>query len=147
MRRMMIVLALTATAALLGVAQAGAHGSRAKLDLRKTAVGTILVNGNGFTMYAFTRDPRNKDMCVQISGCSGVWPMVTTSGKPIAGRGVKSSLIGTISIRRGVQQVTYAGHPLYTYVGDSAPGQTSYVDFSEFGGRWPALSASGGEVK
>lgn len=147
MRRIVIVLALTATAALGGAAFAGARSSRATLDLRKTAVGTILVNSGGFTLYAFTRDGRNKDVCAGIKDCSSAWPLLTTSGKALAGRGVRSSLIGTISVRRGVEQVTYAGHPLYTYAGDSRPGETSYVDFSQFGGRWPALSASGSEVK
>jgi predicted lipoprotein with Yx(FWY)xxD motif len=146
-KRMVIAIALAATVALVSTAMAVARGSRAKLNLRRTAVGTILVNGGGFTVYAFTRDARDRDRCVSISGCSRAWPLVTTSGRPVAGRGVRSSLIGTISVGHGLQQVTYAGHPLYTYVGDSGPGQTSYVDFSQFGGRWPALSASGGEVR
>jgi predicted lipoprotein with Yx(FWY)xxD motif len=56
-------------------------------------------------------------------------------------------LIGTIRLANGKKQVTYAGHPLYTYVGDSAPGQTYYVNFFQFGGYWPAVNASGRELK
>src|SRR5438067_8707405 len=96
----------------------------AEIKLRKTTVGTILVNSRGFTVYAFTRDPRNRDMCVALRGCSPVWPAVTTTGKPIAGHGVRASLLNTINLRGGRKQMTYAGHPLYTYVGDSAPGET-----------------------
>jgi len=132
--------------ALAASAPASASAARAEIKLRKTSVGTILVNSRGFTLYAFTRDPRNRDMCVALSGCSSVWPAVTTTGKPIARHGVRASLLGTINLHRGRKQVTYAGHPLYTYAGDSAPGETSYVNFAAFGGRWPAMNAAGHEV-
>ena len=147
MRRMTVLLAAT-TLLLAGAASlASAGATHEKLQLRKTKVGTILVNGRGFTVYMFTRDSRNKDVCQQLSGCPHIWPAVTSSGKPSAGPGVKSSLIGTITIKGGAKQLTYAGHPLYLYSGDSGPGQTGYVNFSAFGGRWPALNASGGAVK
>ncbi len=69
------------------------------------------------------------------------------TGKAVGGPGIKSSLLGTTTLKHGVKQVTYAGHPLYTYTGDSGPGQTSYVNVKQFGGRWPALNAAGNEVK
>lgn len=147
MRRILTLIAATALVASLTVAFADASGTRARLQLRSTRVGMILVNGRGFTVYAFTRDGRDKGNCARVSGCLSVWPPVTTSGKAIAGRGVKSRLIGTITLRAGVKQVTYAGHPLYTYVADSGPGQTFYVNVSQFGGRWPAVNAGGNEVK
>jgi predicted lipoprotein with Yx(FWY)xxD motif len=147
MRRTLILIAATALFATSAAALASASGKREKLQLRRTSVGTILVNGRGFTVYAFTKDARNKDVCQQLRGCLGVWPPVTSAGNAIAGPGVKSSLIGTITIKGGAKQATYAGHPLYTYVGDSGPGQTRYVNFSAFGGRWPALNSSGQEVK
>jgi predicted lipoprotein with Yx(FWY)xxD motif len=146
-RRILTVVAATALVALLTAALAGATGNRAKLQLRRTGLGTILVNGRGFTVYVFTRDGRSKDNCVAVSGCPSVWPPVTTSGKAVAGRGVSSRLIGTIALKSGLKQVTYAGHPLYTYVADSGPGQTFYVDVSEFGGRWLAVNATGNRVK
>jgi predicted lipoprotein with Yx(FWY)xxD motif len=149
LKRILTVILGTAVAALLTstLASASASASRAKLQLRKTGVGTILVNARGFTLYAFTKDTRNKDNCAKIGGCLGAWPVVATSGKAIAGKGVKSSLIGTITLKGGTKQVTYAGHPLYTYVGDSSPGQTFYVNFFQFGGFWPAVNAAGKEVK
>ena len=147
MRRITITVAAMAIVALGATGVASAGGSPAKLQLRKTKVGTILVNSRGFTVYVFTKDSSNVDRCVKINGCSGTWPLVTTSGKAVAGPGVKASLIGTITPKRGVHQVTYAGHPLYTYTADSRPGQTSYVNSPQFGGRWPALNAAGREVK
>jgi predicted lipoprotein with Yx(FWY)xxD motif len=137
-----LVLAMT-----LPTALAGASGRQVTLQLRTTKVGTILVNGRGRTLYAFTKDRRNVDACVKIRGCLGAWPALTTVLKPIAGKGVKSSLIGTINVKGVGRQVTYNGFPLYTYVGDSGPGSTFYVNIFQFGGRWPALNASGQEVK
>jgi len=136
---------LLITGAAAGLASAAAKSE--KLQLRKTKVGTILVDGRGFTVYAFTKDSHNRDACVPIRECPSIWPPLTSSGKALAGPGVRSSLIGTITIKGGAKQVTYAGHPLYTYTGDASPGETSYVNFSAFGGRWPAVNASGGEVK
>ena len=68
-------------------------------------------------------DHGNKNSCAAVSGCSSVWPSLKASGRPTAGSGVKASLLSTTS----GNQVTYAGHPLYTYSGDSGPGETSYV--------------------
>jgi predicted lipoprotein with Yx(FWY)xxD motif len=146
-RRILIAIAAVGALVLALAGMATAGGSRAKLQLRQTSVGRILVNSRGFTVYAFTKDSRNHDACVKINGCVGAWRMVTTSGAPIAGAGVKSSLIGTIKPKPGVVQVTYAGHPLYTYTGDTGPGQTFYVNVLQFGGRWPALNTAGNEVK
>lgn len=115
------------------------------IDLSKTAIGKILTT-RGFTLYMFTRDSRNHDTCMSIKGCSGVWPSLTTSGKPHAGPGVKRSLLGTITVPGGKHQVTYAGHPLYRYKFDTK-GSTSYVGAHEFGGNWYALNAAGKAVK
>jgi predicted lipoprotein with Yx(FWY)xxD motif len=147
LKRILVLLAAVAGAASFPGALASASARRAVLQLRRTAVGTILVDSRGFTLYAFTSDPRAKDVCVQIRGCAGIWPLTTTSSKPIARRGVNASLIGTITLKGGAKQVTYAGHPLYGYIADSAPGQTFYVNFLQFGGRWPAMDAAGHEVK
>jgi predicted lipoprotein with Yx(FWY)xxD motif len=136
--------AILASALTAGLASAS---SPQKLSLRKTGAGMILVDAKGFTVYAFSRDSRNSDKCVMISGCAQNWPPLTASAKPLAGSGVKSSLIGTITIKGAVKQVTYSGHPLYSYVGDSSPGSTEYIGVSAAGGRWPALSGSGSEIK
>jgi predicted lipoprotein with Yx(FWY)xxD motif len=128
-----------------GAPSARAAATGAKVQLRHTRRGDLLVNGRGFTLYTFARDARNRDRCVQISGCRGIWPLDTTHGRPVAGRGVRGSLLGTIRVGR-TTQVTYAGHPLYTYVADSNPGQTSYVGVSQFGGKWFGIRASGRQI-
>ena len=142
-----ITILLICVAALASASVAVAAGHHAKLKLGSTSLGKILVNGRGFTLYMFTRDRRGKDNCVKVSGCTAVWPPVTTAGKPQAGPGVKRGLLGTIKLPSGTRQVTYAGHPLYTYSGDGGPGDTSYVDISQFGGTWEAVNAAGHAVK
>lgn len=119
----------------------------AKVQLRQTSLGKILVNSSGFTLYRFTRDARNKDTCVMVSECPQTWPPYTTSGHPKAGSGVKSSLLGTIRLPNGRKQVTYAGHPLYLYSPASERGETSYVGQMSFGGTWVAVNAAGHTVK
>jgi predicted lipoprotein with Yx(FWY)xxD motif len=133
------------TLALTGAALAATHP--ATIKLRKTTIGRILVTGSGFTVYMFTADKKNTDRCVRIASCTSLWPPVTTAGKPIAGAGVKASLLGRIKLPGGKSQVTYAGHSLYTYSGDASPGQTDYVSFPMFGGNWDALNAAGKAVK
>jgi predicted lipoprotein with Yx(FWY)xxD motif len=125
-----------------------AHAARAaKVTLRHTRLGNILATSSGFTLYEFTHDRGPHNSCVSIRECSSTWPPYTTSGRPSAGPGVRASLLSSIRIRGGKTQVTYAGHPLYLYTGDSRPGETSYVGENAFGGRWYALSASGGVVR
>jgi predicted lipoprotein with Yx(FWY)xxD motif len=144
-KRTLIAVGAAAVIAALAAGPAGAAGST--LKLRKASVGTILVNGRGFTVYAFTKDGRDRDACAAISGCLSVWPVVSGASRPTLGPGVKRSLVGTITLKGGKKQLTYGGHPLYTYIGDSGPGQTSYVNFLQFGGRWPAVNAVGHLVK
>jgi predicted lipoprotein with Yx(FWY)xxD motif len=142
-----VALASAAGAATVASANPGiraAHSSRAAtVQLRHTNLGSILVSSSGRTLYEFSRDHGDKSSCAAISGCSEVWPSLRTSGRPTAGSGIKASLLSTISGK----QVTYAGHPLYTYSGDSGPGKTSYVGAKQFGGTWYALTASGAAVK
>ena len=106
-----------------------------------------LVNSHGRTLYGFTRDSRNKDRCVTTSGCTSTWPVAASTGKPTAGPGVKSSKLSTITLSNGSRQVTYAGHPLYTYVGDSSAGETDYVGRQQFGGTWLAVNGAGKLIK
>ena len=142
------ILALAAGTSAIAQAHPSAHAGRvATVELRHTSLGKILATPSGFTLYEFTRDAKNKSSCAKLSGCLQSWPALQSASKPTAGPGVKASLLSTISLRSGGKQVTYAGHPLYIYSGDSRPGETSYVGESAFGGRWYALNASGGAVK
>jgi predicted lipoprotein with Yx(FWY)xxD motif len=148
MRRSLIVFVVVALAALGSTAaRAWASGStKPTVQLRQTGKGKILVDSRGFTLYMFTRDSRNHDSCVHVSGCTSVWPVMKATGPLTAGRGVNKRLLGTIKVGR-TRQVTYAGHALYHYLGDSGPGQTGYVGQNQFGGFWYAVNASGGAVK
>jgi predicted lipoprotein with Yx(FWY)xxD motif len=142
----MILLAAVAVAALGTAGLAEAAGGRAKLQLRNTKkAGKILANGRGFTLYMFTKDKPNKDNCA--GSCAIVWPPLTTTGKVSLGKGVKRSLVGTITLPNGKKQVTYAKHPLYTYIADGGPGETSYIGRFQSGGRWYALNGAGRLVK
>jgi predicted lipoprotein with Yx(FWY)xxD motif len=135
------------TALMLAAAPPSAAASKPAIALRKTSKGTILVDSRGYTIYGFTLDKRNKDACIAIFECLSLWPAVTTSGKVTAGHGVKRSLIGTIAFRGAKKQITYAGHPLYTYAQDTKPAQTSNINIFQFGGKWPGLDAAGKLVK
>lgn len=155
MKRMQILLAVVlstaASAAVLSsVANAApaARSSRAtKIQLRHTSLGKILVDGAGFTLYRFTKDPPKKNTCVTSSECPLTWPALTTSAAPTAGPGVKASLLSTIKLANGAKQVTYAGHPLYRYATASERAETVYVGAAQFGGTWDAVNATGGLVK
>jgi predicted lipoprotein with Yx(FWY)xxD motif len=125
----------------------------AKIILYKTNIGKILVCGSGcptgqagFTVYAFTADKGTKDVCQNNQACIQTWPPVLTKGKPIAGTGVRQSKLGTTRLKNGKLQVTYAGHPIYTYAGDSQKHQTDFVNIYQFNGYWPALNAAGQEL-
>jgi predicted lipoprotein with Yx(FWY)xxD motif len=153
MRRTHLLLAgllagLAAIPTAAGAASRGAHAARvAKVQLRHTEAGKILVNSAGFTLYRFTRDSRGKDTCVMVMECPQIWPALTTTGRPQAGPGVKSSLLSTIKLPNGRKQVTYAGWPLYMYAPSSERGETAYIGFEAFGGKWDAVSATGKLVK
>jgi predicted lipoprotein with Yx(FWY)xxD motif len=128
-------------AAAHGTAQTASGGST--VMLANTKLGKILVSRSGATLYLFTRDHGN-DTCLRVSGCAAVWPPFTTKGRPVAGTGVRANLLGTITIGNGNRQVTYAGHPLYTYAAE--PKGIDYVGANASGGDWEAVSAAGKAV-
>ena len=104
----------------------------------------ILVDSKGFTLYDFHKDKGAKSAC--YGACAGVWPPLTTSGKPQATSGAEASKLGTTERSDGTLQVTYAGHPLYTYVVDKKPGEAKGNDFSSYGAQWYALKSNGEEA-
>ena len=150
------LLALTLAAAACAAVVTGAAASPAptaragrvaKIQLRHTSRGKVLVDSSGFTLYRFTRDTARKNICVTISECPGTWPALSTSGKPTAGPGVKASLLSTIKLPNGSKQVTYAGHPLYRYGAANERGETFYIGAKQFGGTWYAVNVAGSFVK
>ena len=137
-------IAMIATAALAVTAQAAGTPT---VKLASTGIGKILVTGKGFTVYVFSADRRNHDVCVTKSGCATTWPPVTTKAQLVAGPGLNARLLGTVKLPSGARQVTYSGHPLYRYSFDSSRAATDYVGANEFGGHWDALNAAGRLVK
>jgi predicted lipoprotein with Yx(FWY)xxD motif len=122
----------------------GAAGSSA-LTLRHTALGTILTTGKGFTVYAFEADKATMSDCT--GACAAAWPPVTASADRITvAGGTTMSLVAETTRPGGVHQLTYAGHPLYTFTGDTSPGNTNGQGSEAFGARWDVLTAAGQEI-
>jgi predicted lipoprotein with Yx(FWY)xxD motif len=81
------------------------------------------------------------------SVCVSYWPPLTSHGTARAGKGVNQSMLGLTSAHNGVRQVTYGGHPLYTFVGDKQAGQTTGEGLNNFGAGWYVLAANGKKVE
>ena len=115
------------------------------LTARSSSFGKVLFDGRGYVLYGFTRDKR-KSAC--YGACAKAWPAYfAPKGRLSAGPGLKRSLLGTVRRRSGKRQVTYAGKPLYYYVGDIRPGQILCQDVVEYGGRWLIVRPSGRYVR
>jgi predicted lipoprotein with Yx(FWY)xxD motif len=141
-----LVAALLLMAAVQTASSSAARtGTRAVVALRTTGIGSVLVDSHGRTVYLFEKDRSGLSMC--NSACVKFWPRLTSHGNPHAGKGVHQSLLGLGRVRRGVGQVTYAGHPLYTFVGDKRPGQTSGEGLDNFGAEWYAVGPNGHKVE
>ena len=115
----------------------------AAVDLRGSDLGRILVDGQGRTLYLFEADTAGKSNC--HGACASAWPPYLSSGTPNAGAGVTAGQLGTIPGDGGAQ-VTYHGHPLYYYAGDSEPGDTTGQGLDQFGARWYVVAPSGDRV-
>ena len=127
-----------------GGGEAAAGGDGVVAVAKSPELGTILVDSKGFTVYDFHKDKGTTSAC--YGACAGVWPPLTTSGAPQAMSGAEKSKLGTTKRSDGTMQVTYAGHPLYTYVADKKPGEATGNDFSSYGAQWYALKPSGEEA-
>ncbi len=124
----------------------GAESGAAVLTVASAPeVGAILVDAKGFTVYDFHKDKGTTSSC--YGECAKVWPPVLTAGDPQSGEGAQASKLGTTKRTDGSVQVTYAGHPLYTYVADKKPGEANGNDFSSFGAEWYALKGNGEEAE
>ena len=110
-----------------------------------TSLGRVLVNGRQLTVYLFEKDKGKTSSC--YGPCASAWPPVTTSSMPRAGGGATAAKLATTRRSDGTLQVTYNGHPLYTYADDSKPGQTNGEGVDEFGAEWYALSPAGTTVE
>ena len=141
MRALLILAAVAAFVA----PSADARQAAATVTVRSSAYGRILFDGRGRALYAFTRDRRGGPSTC-YGACAKAWPPYVLSGRINAGAGTKRSLLGAVRRRGGARQVTYAGRPLYYYVGDGR-GEVKCQNVNEFGGLWLVVRASGRLVR
>ena len=106
--------------------------------------GKVLVGSNGRTLYLFEADKNGKSTC--SGACATGWPPDTVTGTPQAGSGVKQSLLSTVKRADGTKQVTYNGHPLYYFAGDTSAGDANGEGSKAFGAEWYVVNASGDKV-
>ena len=126
---------------------AGSAGSTGSAVIISTATGsgaTFLTDKSGRAVYMWTKDSGGTSAC--SGACAGAWPPVTTTGAPTASGGAKASDLGTITRSDGTKQVTYDGHPLYYYTGDSGPGTASGQGSDNFGAKWWLVAPAGSSV-
>jgi predicted lipoprotein with Yx(FWY)xxD motif len=120
------------------------NGGSATVGVASSSLGNILVDSQGRTIYLFQQDTGTKSTC---SGeCAVDWPPVRVSGKPKAGSGVNASMLGTTTRTDGQPQVTYNGHPLYLFDGDSSAGDTNGQAITAFGAAWYVVSPAGNAI-
>jgi predicted lipoprotein with Yx(FWY)xxD motif len=130
----MKVLALISTAFAIGAGSVGvqAHSSQ---------FGKVLFDQRGFVLYGFTADSRTASKC--YGACAKAWPPLYVKGSAKALKGIDRVKLGSVVRRGGLRQVTYAGHPLYYYVGDTKAGQILCQNVREYGGLWLVVAPSG----
>ena len=149
MKRLMAVAlaAVLATSVLAGLALAASKPTKpATVKVRNTKLGKIVVDGPARTLYLFEKDKNGKSKC--SGACATNWPPLLTKGKPKASGSVKASKLGTTKRSDGTTQVTYGGHPLYTFIADkSKPGSTKGEGLDAFGAEWYVVGTNGKKIE
>jgi predicted lipoprotein with Yx(FWY)xxD motif len=115
-------------------------GKGATITIGDSDFGSMLFDSNQQAIYIFEKDPKGGTVC--YDECAEAWPPVFTDGEPNAGKGVKSSLLGTVKRRDGRLQVTYAGKPLYFYAHEGR-GEVRCHNVNLNGGLWWVVGPSG----
>ena len=125
----------------------GASAAAGAVTIATTSgpLGTYLTDGSGRTLYVFAADTGSTSTC--SGACAAVWPPVVGSGTPTASGDAKAGLLGSSKREDGSMQVTYAGHPLYTYAQDTAKGDTKGQGVNSDGGLWWVVAADGSSIK
>jgi predicted lipoprotein with Yx(FWY)xxD motif len=110
----------------------------------KSTAGTVLASGTGRAIYLWAKDTGTMSNC--NGACASAWPPVTTTANATAAGSAKASDIGTITRSDGTKQVTYDGHPLYYFSGDSGPGTANGQGSDAFGAKWWLVAPTGSDV-
>jgi predicted lipoprotein with Yx(FWY)xxD motif len=146
------VAVLVAAAVAVLVATSGASTTKPQqtvaaasaISVKQTSLGPTLVDANGRTLYLFQAD--RPDVSTLSAAGKAIWPPFTATTTPRALSGAVAGRIGTVTHTGGAAQVTYNGHPLYYYVGDHGPGQTTGQGLNQFGALWYVLGPAGNAV-
>jgi predicted lipoprotein with Yx(FWY)xxD motif len=138
------VATLALATALAGTARGIPSGGGTVVKVASTPLGRILVDSRGITLYDFPKDKGIVSSC--YGACAPLWPPLLTTGKPVAGPGVKPALLGTTRRSDGKLEVTYNGHPLHYFVTDRKPGQTTGQGVNQVGAPWWVISTDGKEI-
>jgi predicted lipoprotein with Yx(FWY)xxD motif len=124
-------------------AGAGSSGGTV-ITTASSSAGTVLTNGSGRAVYLWVKDTGPMSNC--NGACAGAWPPVTTTATATAAGSAKASDIGTITRSDGTKQVTYDGHPLYYFSGDSGAGTATGQGSDGFGAKWWLVAPTGSDV-
>src|SRR3984957_16143027 len=114
------------------------------IESHQGSAAPFLTNSSGRAVYLWAADSMNKSMC--SGACAQAWPPVTGKGQVTAANGAKAADLGTIPRSDGTKQVTYLGHPLYYFAGDSGPGQTNGQGSDSFGAKWWLVTPAGAKT-
>ena len=127
-----------------GTPASSASTTATVIESHAGSAGPFLTNSSGRAVYLWAADSMNKSTC--SGACAGAWPPVTTKGNVTAADGAKTADLGTITRSDGSKQVTYDGHPLYYFAGDSGPGQTNGQGSDSFGAKWWLVAPAGTKI-
>jgi predicted lipoprotein with Yx(FWY)xxD motif len=121
-----------------------ASGSSTVITTKTSSGGSFLTNSAGRSIYLFMADSTGKSAC--SGACAAAWPPVIAAGQPTAAGGAQASDLGTITRSDGTKQVTYNGHPLYYFEGDTGPGTDKGQGLNGFGALWYLVAPSGSSI-
>jgi predicted lipoprotein with Yx(FWY)xxD motif len=145
----LVTLALTAAACNTGpvttLSSPPTTDNTLTLTIQHTPEGSILATGTGNTLYDFVPDTPDHSTCLN-DGCVFQWPPLLSTGSIRVGPGVNRSLVGTLNRPDGSVQLSYGGHPLYTYNLDVKPGMVTGQAIDQDGGPWYVLTPKGQEI-
>jgi predicted lipoprotein with Yx(FWY)xxD motif len=134
----------SSAAASSAAGSASASGGGMVITTATSSGNTFLTDGSGRAVYLWVKDTGDASTC--SGACAGAWPPVTTTGSPTASGSAKASDLGTITRSDGSKQVTYDGHPLYYFAGDSGAGSATGQGSDSFGAKWWLVSPAGSDV-
>jgi predicted lipoprotein with Yx(FWY)xxD motif len=134
----------TASGAAAGNSAAAGSSGGTVIKTASSSAGTVLTDGSGRAVYLWVKDTGNASTC--SGACAGAWPPVTASGSVAASGSAKASDLGTITRSDGTKQVTYDGHPLYYFSGDSGAGTAAGQGSDSFGAKWWLVAPAGTDV-